>query len=215
VAGATDLSRWLRAAPALIAVTALAALTAGTGCLGSSALDLELDLPTAADLRPSSMNTITVVATEPGAQPIANTSVISGSTFSAGDIPAGHSIEIDVLLHDVSNRLVGLGQAPQLIDVSAGSTTNLALPVRRPFVYAADGSSLYSFDPSRDPRDPMFQGQLASVSGATIAVSVGGDRLVVTSSAQLFVIDTSTNMLIAVIAAIVGYFLFEYLRKLI
>src|SRR5215831_16706597 len=121
------------------------------GCTSSGSLDLELQLPNNPDLRPQDMTTITVLAQSPAMDPIANTAQIDGSHFSAGDLPVGKNIAIDVLLHDVSNRLVGIGEAPTAIEIDGDKGTQLSMPVRRPFVYAASGSQLYSYDPSLNP----------------------------------------------------------------
>jgi hypothetical protein len=165
------------------------------GCTSSGSLDLELQLPNNPDLRPQDMTTITVLAQSPAMDPIANTAQIDGSHFSAGDLPVGKNIAIDVLLHDVSNRLVGIGEAPTTIEIDGDKGTQLSMPVRRPFVYAASGSQLYSYDPSLNPIvDMKFQGQLQGLSNPALAISVGGDRLVVASGSQLQVIETATNM---------------------
>lgn len=170
---------------------ALASVLAG--CTASASLDLELTLPSDADLRPTGMTTITVLATPPDGSPIANTATIDGTSFSAGDLPIGNGVLIDILLHDVSNRLVGVGEAPGPIDLPKNEKTTVTMPVRRPFVYASSGSSLYSFDPTLDPRDMKFQGQLSGLTSPQIAVSVGGDVLVVASASQLQLVDTATH----------------------
>jgi hypothetical protein len=170
------------------------AVCAAVGCTNTGALELDLSLPTVADLRPTGMTTVSVVATSPELGSIANTSVLDGQSFSAGDLPVGTGIQIDVLFHDVSNRLVGVGEAPQLVDIKGDEVTKLSIPVRRPFIYASSGTKLYSFDPTLDPRDAKFQGSLAGLSSPQIAVSVGGDRLVVASSTTLQIVDTATHM---------------------
>jgi hypothetical protein len=65
--------------------------------------------------------------------------------------------------------------------------------VRRPFIYAASGTSLYTFDSSLDPRDMKFQGQLPGLQTPQIAVSVGGDRLVIAGTSQLQIVETATH----------------------
>src|SRR5450432_2774613 len=155
------------------------------GCTSTGSLDLDLQLPTVPDLRPTGMTTVSVVATSPEIGSIANTSILNGQSFSAGELPVGTGIQIDVLFHDVSNRLVGVGEAPVLVDIKGDQTTKLAIPVRRPFVYASSGSKLYSFDPTLDPRDAKFQGTLSGLTSPQLAVSVGGDRLVVASMNEL------------------------------
>jgi len=99
-----------------------------------------------------------------------------------------------VLFHDSSNRLVGIGEAATPVDIVGDKNTTVSIPMRRPFIYASSGTKLYSFDPTLDPRDPKFQGQLAGVTAPQVAISVGGDRLVVASTNQLQVVDTATNM---------------------
>ena len=118
------------------------------GCLGTGSLDLEL----------TGMTTITVLAQSPDIPPIANRTVLTGSSFKAGELPVGENLQINVLLHDVSNRLVGLGEAPELVDIVGDKATKLVIPVRKPFIYASSGSALYTFDPTLDPRNAKFQG---------------------------------------------------------
>ena len=94
------------------------------------------------DLRPTGMTTISVIATPRGGTPLTSTSPISGARFAAGDLPIGNGIQLDVLLHDPSNRGVGVGNAVQLVDVAADKAAIVSIPVRRPFVYAATGTAL-------------------------------------------------------------------------
>nr|HEX4317107.1 hypothetical protein [Kofleriaceae bacterium] len=169
------------------------ALSAGA-CVGSGSLDLTLQLPTDQTLQPSGETTVEVIATGTDGVPVANTSVIENNSFSAGDLPVGNDMQIDVLLRDVSNRLVGVGEAGALVDIKGDQTTSLTMPVRKPFVYAATDKDLYSFDPTLDSRDASFQGQLSGVSGPMFAVSAGGDLLAIVTSNTVQVVDTSTNM---------------------
>jgi hypothetical protein len=164
------------------------------GCTSTGSLDLELQLPSSMDLRPTGMQTITVLAQSPKMDPIANTAVIDKNDhFAAGDLPVGTDIQVDVLLRDFSSRLVGVGEAPQLVSVAGDQATQLSIPVRRPFVYASSGTDLYTFDPSLDPRDPKFQGMLTGLTSPALSVSVGGDRLVVASGSALQIVDTATH----------------------
>jgi hypothetical protein len=172
---------------------AVVAAWLSAGCFGTGSLDLELTLPTEPDLKPTGMTTITVLATSPEIDPIANRTVLTGTSFSAGELPVGEDVQINVLLHDVSNRLVGLGEAPELVDIVGDEQTKLTIPMRRPFIYASSGSALYSFDPTLDPRDMKFQGRLQGLTSPDVAVSVGGDLLVVGGASQLQVVDTATH----------------------
>ncbi len=179
-----------------------AAIACGVGC-GTDpkgALELTLKLPTEADLRPNGMVTITVTATMPGETPIASTSVLEDDRFDAGELPVGDDVQLGVVLRDVSNRIVGVGEAGETVDVVGDRATEIAIPVRRPFVYAANGTGLYSFDPTLDPRDPAFQGKIAGVSMPQIAVSVGGDRLAIVGQGTVHVIETATNAVTGTIA---------------
>src|SRR5881394_3565944 len=114
------------------------------GCTTQGSLDLQLSLPTAPELRPTGMTTVEVLATSPDLEPLANRSVLDGDSFSAGQMPVADKVQLSVLLHDVSNRLVGLGDAPQLVDIVGDKATKVTIPVRRPFVYAASGTALFS-----------------------------------------------------------------------
>ena len=164
------------------------------GCLNSGGLDLDLSLPSNPDLRPTGMTSISVVASSPTIGTLTNTSLLgTGDSFSAGDLPVGDDVQIDVLFRDDSSRLVGVGEASNLVDIVGDKTTSLSMPVRRPFVYASSGTTLYSYDPTLDARDSKFQGTLAGVTAPQLAVSIGGDRLVVASTNSLQVVETDTN----------------------
>ncbi len=176
--------------------TAVVAAWLLAGCFGTGSLDLELMLPTEPDLKPTGMTTVTVLATSPEIDPIANRTVLTGGSFSAGELPVGDNMQINVLLHDVSNRLVGLGEAPELVDIVGDEKTKLAIPVRRPFIYASSGSALYTFDPTLDPRNAKFQGRISGVTSPTAGVSVGGDRFVVAGATQIQVIETATHKVV-------------------
>ena len=175
-------------------------------CTQSGSLDLSLTLPTTPDLRPTGMTTISVVASSPDIGTLTHTSLLDqkGQTFSAGDLPVSNGVQIDVLFHDDSNRLVGVGEAPNLVDIVGDKTTQLTIPVRRPFIYASSGTKLFTYDPTLDPRSAKFQGVLGSVTAPQLAISVGGDRLVVASMNQLQIVDTATNMLMGSAIAIPG-----------
>ncbi len=147
------------------------------------------------DLRPAGMTNVTVTATAPGESPISTTSSIgSGGQFEAGEFPVGDDVQIGIVLRDVSNRIVGVGEASQTIDIVGDQATSISIPVRRPFVYAASSSALYSFDPTLDPRDPKFQGKLGGVLAPLFTISVGGDRLAVVSSDKVDIVLTKSNM---------------------
>ncbi len=171
---------------------------AWAGCLNTGGLDLDLSLPTDPALRPANMSSISVVATSPTIGTITNTSLLGsgsdGTTASVGELPVGSDVTIDVLFRDDSSRLVGVGEAESAIDIVGNKTTTLSMPVRRPFVYASSGTTLYSYDPTLDARDPNFQGTLSGVTTPQLAISVGGDLLVVASTNALQVIETDTNM---------------------
>ncbi len=166
------------------------------GCTTEGSFDLELVLPTDPALRPTGMTTVTVTLTSEGAPPVSTTSVLDGNSFSAGDLAVADDVKLSVQLRDVSNRLVGVGEAPDLIDIVGSQATAVSIPVRRPFVYASNGSSLLSFDPTLDATDTKFQGQISGVSSPRVAVSVGGDRLAIVSSSQVSVIATDTNQVV-------------------
>lgn len=178
----------------------VACLVMGACDGGSGSLELTLSLPSQADLRPTGMTTVTLTATLPGESPVGTTTELTKGPVSAGDLPVGEGIQIGIVLRDVSNRIVGVGEAGQAVDLVGDKATKLEIPVRRPFVYAASGTALYSFDPTLDPRDVKFQGKLAGVTGPQFTVSVGGDRLAVISASQVQVVVTATNTVMGSIA---------------
>src|SRR4051812_20928012 len=170
----------------------VACLLAASAC-GEGSLELTLSLPSQPDLRPTGMTTVTITASAPGQSAIGNTSVLGSGAVSVGDLPVGDDIQIGVGLRDVSNRIVGVGEAGQAIDIVGDKATKLSIPVRRPFVYAASGTALYSFDPTLDPRDAKFQGTLSGVTSPQLTISVGGDRLAVIGGTSVQVVVTETN----------------------
>src|SRR4051794_20046988 len=88
--------------PMLAATTALGI----SGCGGEGSFDLDLVLPTDPNLRPTGMTTVTVTLTQGDESPVSTTSVLDGSSFSAGDLTAASNVHVEVQLRDVSNRLV-------------------------------------------------------------------------------------------------------------
>src|SRR6201996_7910304 len=123
----------------------LTCAVAWMGCLQTGGLDLDLSLPSDPDLRPENMSTISVVASSPSIGTVTTTNLLGsdGTSATAGDLPVGSDVTIDVLFHDDESRLVGVGEADAPIDIVGDQTTTLSLPVRRPFVYAASGSGLF------------------------------------------------------------------------
>ena len=173
-------------------------------CTAQGSFDLVLTLPDNPELRPTGMTTVTVVLTSGDDQPIATTSVLDGNTFAGGDLEAARNVRIEVELRDVTNRLVGVGEASEPVDIVAGQATVVSIPVRRPFVYASNGVSLFSFDPTLDPTDGKFQGQLAGATTPRVVVSVGGDRLAIVGNTLITVIATDTNAVIGTPIALPG-----------
>src|SRR5690606_6533084 len=84
----------------------------------------------------------------------------------------------------------------ELVNIVGDEQIKLTIPVRRPFIYAASGSALYTFDPTLDPRNAKFQGRLQGVTSPTAGVSVGGDRFVVAGGTQIQIIETATHQLV-------------------
>lgn len=155
-----------------------------------------LTVPSDPDLRPTGMTTATVVMTQPDEQPIATTAVLEGDHFQLGDVAVAADVRIEVQLRDVSNRLVGVGEAASLVNIVRDATTTVEIPVRRPFVYVSSGNALFSFDPTLEATDSDFQGQLMGVSSPQVVVSVGGDRLAVIGGNSVSVMSTSTNKVV-------------------
>ena len=174
------------------------------GCTTQGSFDLVLKLPNSPELRPTGMTTVTVVLTTGNEQPIATTSVLEGNAFSAGDLAAAQNVRIEVQLRDVTNRLVGVGEASEPVDIVAGEATVVSIPVRRPFVYASNGTAVFSFDPTLDPTDSRFQGQLTNATVPQVVVSVGGDRLAIVGSTQISVLATDSNALVGTPIALPG-----------
>jgi hypothetical protein len=173
-------------------------------CEGSGALELTLSLPTETSLRPPDPRSITVTAAPPGEDPVSNTTVLDNGVFAAGELPIGEDVQIGVVLRDVSNRIVGVGEADQPVDVVGDAPTRLTIPVRRPFVFASAPDGLHSFDPTLDPRDAAFQGKLAGISAPLFSLSVGGDRLAVVGMSAVTVVRTDTNAVTGSVAIPAG-----------
>src|SRR5262249_19638020 len=96
---------------------AAVAVCLAAGCTNSGALELQLSLPSVPDLHPAGLTSVSVVASPPDIGSIPNTSILNGHSFSAGELPVADQVQIDVLFHDVSNRLVGVGEASALVDI--------------------------------------------------------------------------------------------------
>jgi hypothetical protein len=167
------------------------------GCGGGGRLELVLDLPENGDLRPAGMTTVTVVAQPFSGDPVETTSVIAADdTFQAGDLPAGEPVAIQVELRDATGRLVGYGRALAPVELSVDEITQVRIAVRRPFLYAASSAGLFTFDPTRDSIDPMYQGRL-SPPAPLRTVPLGGDQLAVVRSTEVDLIATEDHQVAA------------------
>lgn len=188
----------------LLLAAAVGSLVTGA-CTQQGSFELVLSLPQDPALRPTGVTTVTVVLTRDGEQPIATTSVLADNEFSIGDVEIADDVRVEVQLRDVSNRLVGVGEAPDLIDIVGERATTVEIPVRRPFVYASNGTSLFSFDPTLDSTDGQFQSQLAGDAAAPkVVVSVAGDRLAIVGDRTLSVLATDTNQVVGAPIALPG-----------
>jgi hypothetical protein len=176
-------------------LVALAATGAGLcGCGGGGRLDLVLDLPEDAMLRPDGMTTVTVVAQPFEDDPIETTSVLDGDRFSAGDLPAGEAVTLAVELRDGTGRLVGYGRSATSVELSTDDVREVRISVRRPFLYAASTAGLFTFDPTRDQLDVDHQGRLAPASPLR-TVPVGDDQLAIINAGSVEVIATEDHQL--------------------
>ena len=80
-------------------------IATASACTTSGSLDLQLSLPDNADLAPTGMTSVTVIASSPDFGTVTRPSVLTGRTFSADTLPIAKNVQIDVLFHDDSNRL--------------------------------------------------------------------------------------------------------------
>lgn len=172
------------------------ALAAGlAACGGGGRLDLVLDLPDSDQLRPEGMTTVTVVAQPFADDPVETTSVIAANdTFQAGDLPAGEPVALAVELRDETGRLVGYGRAQNPVELSVNDLTQVRIQVRRPFLYAASTSGLFTFDPTRDALDGDFQGKLQPPAPLR-TIPLGGDEIAVVSAGAVDEVSTEDHLI--------------------
>jgi hypothetical protein len=164
------------------------------GCGGGGRLDLVLDLPEDPALRPEGMATVTVVAQPFEDDPVETTSVLDGTHFEAGDLPAGEAVAIAVELRDGTSRMVGYGRGDAPVELSADDAIQQRIFVRRPFLYAASATGLFTFDPTRNALDADYQGRLTTPAPIR-AVALGGDELAVVSASAVDVVNTEDHLL--------------------
>ena len=99
-----------------------------------------------------------------------------------------------MLLRNDSNRLVGIGRRPKTSSRSARSVDVADHPGAPPVRVHGRRQLDLPYDPTLDPSDAKFQGQLSGLSSPQLAISVGGDRLVIGTSGGLQLVDTATHM---------------------
>jgi hypothetical protein len=167
---------------------------------GTPSLELALELPDDPALRPQGMTTVTLEA-RLETTTISTTAPIdfddSGrGYFDLGNLELEGSGEFSVELRSATERLVGFGQAAQEVAASDGDN-RVIIPVRRPFVYTASGSGMFTFDLSLDVSDDVYQGKLGS--DEVITVHPLGTLLLVivgpAGSPQLVILDSADHQL--------------------
>ena len=137
--------------------------------VGSGSLELTLTLPTEPDLRPTGMTTVRSTATAPGDVAGLDHERARRQPVRRGRSP-GRRGRPDRASCCATSRTGSSASArpARPIDIVGDEATALAIPVRRPFVYASSGTALYSFDPTLDPRDMKFQGMVGGVAAPAV-----------------------------------------------
>jgi hypothetical protein len=175
----------------------MALLVACTAGCGVGSVDLVLDLPADADLAPVGARTVTLVTAAPGNTPRATTSEIAADgSFDLGKLPVDDGLSVSVVLRSPTQRVVGYGEAPGLVDVVPRDVVEVDVPMRRPFAYLTGaGANLQAFDTTADSA-AMYQREVATPAAATLAAAAGGDLFVIDdggSGAQARLVSGATH----------------------
>jgi len=168
------------------------------GCTDSGGIHIAIQLPDDA-LSPVMQNLarLELVAQVDG-QPAQNlTRDVPAGPFGAppigfGELAIGQGVHLSLFGFSASGRLVGFGRAASTVDIKAGGSVQVRIPLRRPFAYVAGGSSLLACDTTVEPGSAFVAPLGAAAASRAVAttpdgnqlLTIGGDSLVILSTAQ-------------------------------
>jgi hypothetical protein len=143
-----------------------------------------------------------------------------GAPLSLGRLDVAEGVSLALELRTPNRRLIGYGRSPGTIEVQATETVRVPMKIRRPFVYVSGGTTLATFDSTRDATvTDSYLGQIdvggspwvavPTQDGADLVVGmpagVGGEmRLVSTSNHRPSELDPIPLSAAPVDAAVTG-----------
>ena len=179
----------------------MAVLVCGVwGCAKQGGIHLAIELPADPNLSPltAGMTRLDLHA-EAAGQPLATVSRnldadgLAGRTIGFGDLDVMPGVRLTLLGYTASGRLVGFGRASAPIDVSAGSSVEVTVRLRRPFAYVAGGSTLLACDTTVEPGSPFDTPVDVAARAAAVATTPDGSAIVSVADDKLVLLTTTSN----------------------
>src|SRR5262249_30681959 len=81
---------------------------------------------------------------------------IGTASIGFGDLDLGPGVTVTLLGFSANGRLVGYGRASAPIDITAGSSVDVPIRLRRPFAYVAGSTTLLTADTTVEPGNPFI-----------------------------------------------------------
>ncbi len=190
---------------AIVAALTMAIAFGGatSACSDTGAVHVDMRMPSAATLSPASLDPaeITLFYWEPGAPATAVASELGSAPMALAEVAPGSQLYMALTLRSAVGRLLGYGRSAAPITILDGDNTEVAIEMRRPFVYLGSERGLSALDTTRDGTDT--ESAISLVNPVDIAVSsYDGTRLValttdVNGNGWAHVIRTSDHRVIS------------------
>ncbi len=180
---------------------AIMIVAAVLGCDGEGGVSLSLELPSDSALDPLddrvSGLTLSVLSENTTVYTATREFGELGEAVDFGRVPIADGLRFELVGRTSSSRVVAFGRSAAAVDVTSGDLTDVAVRVRRPYVYAAGGDDLLAIDTTLDRGDdyalPITVGDQT---GAT-ATTPDGASVIVVAGTELRVIPTDDHTLTA------------------
>lgn len=166
-------------------------VVAACACTADVGVTLRLDVP---DDALAGAATLRLTATADGE--VIHTAVatppVRGAPIAFGEVPIAAGVTFELAGLAATGRVVAYGRSGA-VDVPDDGVIDVAIPVRRPYVYLAGGDALLAIDAAREPGDTTPIAIDVGGSPTAARVTPDGVEVVVVAGGALRLVDTATH----------------------
>lgn len=172
-------------------------LLAAVGCGDTGRVALHLDVPEDDALDPFALPVaeLTLEAAAAGEIVFKESRAFPGpgETLEFGRLPFGDAMTFELSGMTLADRVVAFGRSTTPADVADGDEIDVALTVRRPFVYVAGAEQLAAVDGSGEPGQAYASAIDLGAAVAAVAATPDGRHVVAVRGTELSIVATSDH----------------------